>query len=100
MLANPTLPQPASLRGRIVLVTGATSGLGLEAAAALAAAGADVIFGVRNSNKAHKVAEAIRTRCLLLTACAWKRERFAALFDVSSRLQALKVWQQKQNQFI
>ncbi|GLC39347.1 hypothetical protein PLESTB_000894800 [Pleodorina starrii] len=50
------------LEGRVALVTGATSGLGLEAAAQLAERGAKVIFGVRNPAKAERVVAAIRKR--------------------------------------
>ncbi|KAG2492105.1 hypothetical protein HYH03_009596 [Edaphochlamys debaryana] len=55
-------PRRRDLAGRVALVTGATSGLGLEAAAQLAARGAKVLFGVRNPSKAAKVAESIRSR--------------------------------------
>ncbi|EFJ45448.1 hypothetical protein VOLCADRAFT_94320 [Volvox carteri f. nagariensis] len=50
------------LEGCVALVTGATSGLGLEAAAQLAERGAKVIFGVRNPAKAERVVAAIRKR--------------------------------------
>ncbi|KAG2452682.1 hypothetical protein HYH02_002914 [Chlamydomonas schloesseri] len=56
------LPAVRDLRGRVALVTGATSGLGLEAAAALAARGATVLFGARNPHKAARVAAEIRAR--------------------------------------
>mgnify|MGYP001807523956 CR=1 FL=1 len=56
------LPAVRDLRGRVALVTGATSGLGLEAAAALAARGATVLFGARNPDKAARVAVDIRAR--------------------------------------
>jgi NAD(P)-dependent dehydrogenase (short-subunit alcohol dehydrogenase family) len=50
----------AHLRGRIALVTGASSGLGLETAKALAAAGADLVLGVRNRSAGEAVAARIR----------------------------------------
>ncbi|KAG2427863.1 hypothetical protein HXX76_012183 [Chlamydomonas incerta] len=56
------LPAVRDLAGRVALVTGATSGLGLEAAAALAGRGATVLFGARNPGKAARVAAEIRAR--------------------------------------
>lgn len=47
--------------GRIVLVTGATGGLGYETALALADAGADVILAGRNEEKGRTALQAIRT---------------------------------------
>ena len=46
------------LRGRTALVTGATGGLGLETARALATHGAEVILAGRDATK--------------LAACAWR----------------------------
>lgn len=48
------------LGGRRALVTGATSGLGTETARALAAAGAEVVLGVRDTAAGHRTAAAIR----------------------------------------
>ncbi|WP_238164402.1 SDR family NAD(P)-dependent oxidoreductase [Kribbella pittospori] len=47
------------LSGRRALVTGATSGLGIETARALGAAGADVVLGVRDVSKGKEIAAAI-----------------------------------------
>jgi len=47
-------------KGRIVIVTGATSGLGKEAAHVLAQKNAEVVMAVRNSAKGEKVAAEIR----------------------------------------
>ena len=51
----PTIPKgwrkPESLLGRHILITGASSGLGLEVARAAASAGADVTLAVRNVEK-------------------------------------------------
>ncbi|OOF91812.1 hypothetical protein ASPCADRAFT_176360 [Aspergillus carbonarius ITEM 5010] len=61
--AKPTLtaaslpPQP----GRVVIITGATSGLGLELARILYAAGATVYLGARNEAKAKDVIHTITT---------------------------------------
>jgi NAD(P)-dependent dehydrogenase (short-subunit alcohol dehydrogenase family) len=52
-----TVPE---LSGRLVVVTGANSGLGLGLARTLSAAGADVIMAVRSSRKGEAAAEDIR----------------------------------------
>lgn len=51
--------QIADQKGRVSIVTGATSGLGLEAARVLALKNAEVIMAVRNVPKGEKVAEEI-----------------------------------------
>ncbi|WBO23202.1 SDR family oxidoreductase [Sphingomonas abietis] len=48
--------------GKLAVVTGATGGLGLETALALASAGADVIIAGRNLAKGRAAEELIRTR--------------------------------------
>jgi NAD(P)-dependent dehydrogenase (short-subunit alcohol dehydrogenase family) len=48
--------------GRVAIVTGGNSGIGFEAAAALAAKGAHVILGCRDAGKAKGAVEAIRAR--------------------------------------
>ncbi|MGA5462126.1 SDR family NAD(P)-dependent oxidoreductase [Mycobacterium sp. NPDC050041] len=49
------------LNGKRAVVTGATSGLGVETARALAAAGAEVVLGVRRLDAGRKIAEEIRS---------------------------------------
>jgi NAD(P)-dependent dehydrogenase (short-subunit alcohol dehydrogenase family) len=49
-----------SQKGRVVIITGATSGLGKEAARVLAGKGATVIMAVRNVEKGEKVAGEIQ----------------------------------------
>ncbi|MBL9037086.1 MAG: SDR family NAD(P)-dependent oxidoreductase [Archangium sp.] len=49
-----------SLQGKKILITGANSGIGLEAAKALAAKGATVLLGCRDTAKGEAVATAIR----------------------------------------
>ncbi len=48
--------------GKLAVVTGATGGLGLETALALAGAGADVILAGRNAEKGRAAEDAIRKR--------------------------------------
>ena len=48
-----------SMTGRTVIVTGASSGLGLATARELAAAGARVVLAVRDQDKGHKAAAAM-----------------------------------------
>ncbi|GAA4811156.1 oxidoreductase [Tomitella cavernea] len=50
------------LTGKTFVVTGATSGIGLETAAALYAAGADVTLAVRNEVKGRAVADGLAAR--------------------------------------
>jgi NAD(P)-dependent dehydrogenase (short-subunit alcohol dehydrogenase family) len=47
------------LSGRRAIITGATSGIGVETARALANAGADVVLGVRRLDVGHQVAAQI-----------------------------------------
>jgi NAD(P)-dependent dehydrogenase (short-subunit alcohol dehydrogenase family) len=64
----------ADLRGRLVVLTGASSGLGAETARALALAGADLVLGVRNLHAGEAVARSLvaatgRIRVLALDLC-------------------------------
>jgi NAD(P)-dependent dehydrogenase (short-subunit alcohol dehydrogenase family) len=54
-----TTQQIESQKGRIAIVTGANSGIGLHTASGLAAAGAHVILACRDTNKAANAAEEI-----------------------------------------
>jgi len=51
------------MHGRTVIVTGANSGIGRAAAAALAGAGAHVVLAVRNSDKGNSAAAAMPGEC-------------------------------------
>lgn len=62
MIENWTTEQMPSQSGRVAIVTGANSGIGLETAAALAAAGAKVIMACRNPDKAAGALDEIRRR--------------------------------------
>ena len=53
---------PPSLAGRHVLITGATSGLGFEAASRLASLGATVTFVARDDTRARTAAQSLRER--------------------------------------
>lgn len=48
-----------NLKGKRAIVTGSSSGIGLESARALASAGADVTLAIRNMNAGHQAAEDI-----------------------------------------
>jgi NAD(P)-dependent dehydrogenase (short-subunit alcohol dehydrogenase family) len=51
---------PNSMSGKVVLITGGTSGLGLESAKRLGAAGATVILSSRSTEKGIEAVEAVR----------------------------------------
>lgn len=53
---------PPDLTGRLVVITGANSGLGLGLTERLAAAGAEVVMAVRNREKGEAAAEQVRGR--------------------------------------
>lgn len=53
---------PPDLTGRLVVITGANSGLGLGLTERLAAAGAEVVMAVRNREKGERAAEGVRGR--------------------------------------
>ena len=49
-----------TIQGKVCVVTGATSGIGLEAARGLASMGAHVVMAGRNPDKAHAAADEVR----------------------------------------
>lgn len=61
-MAKWTAADMPKLAGKVAIVTGASSGLGLETAAALAAAGADTVLGCRRVERAQHAVEAILQR--------------------------------------
>jgi retinol dehydrogenase-12 len=70
-------PGPADLTGRTCLVTGASAGIGLATARALARLGARVVMAVRNPEKGERARRAV--------AEATGREAELAVVDVASR---------------
>jgi NAD(P)-dependent dehydrogenase (short-subunit alcohol dehydrogenase family) len=79
------------LTGRVAIVTGANSGLGLEAARLMARKGARVVLAIRNAAKGRAAAEEIRTDVpaadldimYLDLACLESIHRFAQAFVAS-----------------
>lgn len=69
-----SLEEMFGLRGKIALVTGASSGLGVEFADALAVAGADVALAARRTERLEETAAKIRAR---------QRRAFVARADLS-----------------
>jgi NAD(P)-dependent dehydrogenase (short-subunit alcohol dehydrogenase family) len=61
-MANWTTADIPRQNGRLAVITGATGGLGLETALALAGAGADVVLTGRNAQKGQAVLDTIRSR--------------------------------------
>jgi len=61
-LERTSLEDLFSLRGRVAIVTGASSGLGIEFADALACAGADVALLARRGDRLEQVAARLRSR--------------------------------------
>ena len=60
-----------SLNGRNALVTGASSGIGLGCAVALAEAGAHVCLSARNEKHLNKVVKAVQTKAVVLKQWFW-----------------------------
>jgi len=54
------LPPPNSLNGKVIVITGGTTGLGLESAKRLAAAGATIVLTARTEAKAAKAITDVR----------------------------------------
>jgi NAD(P)-dependent dehydrogenase (short-subunit alcohol dehydrogenase family) len=80
-----------SLSGRRILVTGGTSGLGLETARAVAAHGADVVITARNAAKGERAASTIRATAApgaSVEVCELDLESLASVRACAERLLA------------
>lgn len=55
-----TVPYDSNMKGRKVVITGATSGIGLAAAKGIIEKGADVVIGCRNVEAGRIIAETLR----------------------------------------
>ena len=66
----PADPEPDALKGKVVAVTGATSGLGLATAEGLARLGAEVVLVVRDTDKGARVRAEIQAGCRS-PSCTW-----------------------------
>lgn len=69
--AHSQAPAPLSYRGKTVLVTGSTDGLGRELARALAADGAHVIVHGRNAERGQALVDEINEAVALANKLAW-----------------------------
>jgi len=83
----PTLPLP-DLSGRRVVITGASSGIGLETAIALARARAELVLGVRNVAKGAAAAAGLRERIPSATVAVERIElgSLASVADFAARV--------------
>ena len=79
---------PRAMAGRTVLVTGATSGIGLEAARQLAQMGARVVLGARNPARASAVALEITRRGGAAEVLAVDLASFESTREAAARLSA------------
>lgn len=75
------------LRGRLMVVTGATSGLGLETVRALAAAGADVVATGRTVDRAREATAAVAPRAIPV---ALDLERWDTVVAAAETIRALQ----------
>lgn len=75
------------LRGRLMIVTGATSGLGLETVRALAAAGADVVATGRSVDRAREATASVAPRAIPV---ALDLERWNTVVAAAETIRALQ----------
>src|SRR5215203_90261 len=87
-----SLPQPFNLDGRVAVVTGAASGLGIEFSEAMAEAGADVVCSDINEGACEETAERVRGlgRDALAVRCdVSKEDDVKAMVERSGRVDVL-----------
>jgi NAD(P)-dependent dehydrogenase (short-subunit alcohol dehydrogenase family) len=77
-----------TMAGRIVLVTGATSGIGLETARGLAARGAHVVLGVRDAARGEDVARRIAAEGGTAEVLPLDLDSFASVRSAAERFAA------------
>jgi NADP-dependent 3-hydroxy acid dehydrogenase YdfG len=73
--------QLQSLNGKVALVTGASSGIGLAAARALHAEGMQVVVAARNRDRLESLCAELGERCLALPTDVGDEHQVQALFD-------------------
>ena len=81
-----------SLRGKTVVVTGASSGIGRAAAVELARRGADLVIGARRAELLEQVAAecgALGVRCTAVAADVTNRDDCAKLIAAATRIDVL-----------
>ena len=75
-----------NIRGKVVVITGASSGMGEAAAKHLSALGATVVLGARRADKIEKLAKEIRDnggQALAITMDVTKREQVKAMVEAT-----------------
>jgi NAD(P)-dependent dehydrogenase (short-subunit alcohol dehydrogenase family) len=75
----------ADLRGKQIVLTGASSGIGLETARALAVAGADLVLGVRNLAAGETVVRALEAKGRI-TLLPLDLSEFASVDEFAARI--------------
>jgi NAD(P)-dependent dehydrogenase (short-subunit alcohol dehydrogenase family) len=82
----PALPHLFSLQGRVAIVTGASSGLGVGFATGLAEAGADVVLGARRADRLERTREEVERlgrRAVCVTTDVSRQTACQHLVDVA-----------------
>ena len=75
-----------NIKGKVVIITGASSGMGEAAAKHLSALGATVVLGARRADRIEKLAKDIRDnggQALAITMDVTKREQVKAMVEAT-----------------